>query len=378
MSLIPSFEVSEWIEEMGGSPMHKCYQCGTCSALCPWGPLTGYSPRLLNIMSQLGLDGLEDLVWECSTCKLCVDHCPRDVDLIGIVQAVRKAFGEGGMLPAPLRTAVGSLQSSGNPWSGAREKRLDWASGADLPTFQDQDYAWFPCCTLAYDPRNKAVARSQLALLKSMGISFGAFGNEINCCAESLTKIGEEELVDSLQRNNRNIFESRGVEKLLVSSPHCLDTFKNDYDSPRVQPVHFVEILAEKLADGTLKPSRDLGSIKVTFHDPCYLGRHNGIYDQPRQVLEALPGVKLVEMPRNRAMSYCCGGGGGKMWAEVPTGQRPSENRIEEALNTGAQVMATACPYCLSMFEDAIKTLGAENDIRVVDISELAADACGL
>ncbi len=377
MPQYPCFEVTEFIEATGGEQLHKCYQCGTCSALCPWGGLTGYSNRKLMMLSQLGGEGIENLIWECSTCGLCVERCPRGVASIEVVQAARRAFGEGGMLPPPLRTFVGSMKANGNPWSGERDERTAWAADLELPAYEGQEYSWFPCCTLSYDPRNREVAKAQLKLLHAMGLDFGAYGNEIVCCAESLSKIGEDELVDSMRQTNRSQFVDKGARNILVSSPHCLDTFKKDYSLATIEPTHLVELLAEKLADGTLKPSKDLGDLKVTYHDPCYLGRHNGVYDAPREALKAL-GVELVEMPRNRNLSFCCGGGGGKMWVEVEKGQRPSDHRVLEAKSTGATVMATACPYCISMFEDATKTLGVEDDIQVLDVSELVAQACEL
>ncbi len=374
MTYYPCFEVTEFVDELGGAPLHKCVQCGTCTGLCPWSGLTGYSMRKLNVMGEIGAEGIEDIIWECSTCGLCVARCIRDVDNIEVVKAIRLAFGEGGALPAPLRGFVGSLREYGNPWSGERDQRTAWAKGA-MPAYDGQEYGWFPCCTNAYDPRNKAVARAQLALLQAMGIDYGAFGDEMVCCAESLGKVGEPELLEELRDNNRQRLE--GVGKLLVSSPHCLDTFEKEYELEGLEPTHLVELIAQKLADGTLKPQNDLG-VKVAYHDPCYLGRHNEVYEAPRDALSALPGVQLLELSRNREVSFCCGGGGGKMWVEVPKGQRPSEVRVQQALGAGADVLATACPYCISMFDDAAKTLGVDERIRIVDVAELVAEACGL
>jgi len=377
MTSYPCFEVTEWIDASGGEDNHKCFQCGTCAGLCPWGPLTGYSNRNLLVMTQLGAEGIENHIWQCSTCGLCKERCPRGLQTTDVVLAIRRAFAEGGMLPGPLRTFSGSMQANGNPWSGEKDERVAWAEGMDLPVYEDQEYAWFPCCTLAYDPRNRTVAKAQLKLMLAAGLDFGAFGNEMVCCAESLGKIGNDELTETLRGQNKQLFADRGAGKLLVSSPHCLDTFKKDYDLPDIEAAHIVEVLAEQLSAGKLTPDTALEGMTITYHDPCYLGRHNEVYDAPRQVLEAV-GAPFVEMPRNRELSFCCGGGGGKMWVEVESGQRPSESRVEEAIAAGANVLVTSCPYCISMFEDAIKTLDVDSKIRVMDISELVAQACGL
>ena len=377
MTQYPCFEVTEWIDASGGDQNHLCFQCGTCAGLCPWGSLTGYSNRKLMMLTQLGAEDLGELLWECSTCGLCVDRCPRGVASIDVVKAIRRAFSEGGMLPGPLRTFAGSMKANGNPWSGERDERHAWAEGLDLPAYTGQEYNWFPCCTLSYDPRNRQVAMAQLALLKAAGVDFGVFGADMVCCAESLGKIGDDELTDSLRQTNRNLFVENSVSKVLVSSPHCLDTFSKDYDLASLEPRHFVGLLFDKIEDGSLTPGKDLGGLKVTYHDPCYLGRHNDVYEKPRMALQALAGVDLVEMPRNRSLSFCCGGGGGKMWVEVEKGQRPSDIRVQEALATGADVLATACPYCISMFEDAVKTQGVEDKLRIVDVAELVAEACG-
>ena len=278
------------------------------------------------------------------------------------------------MLPGALRSMVGSLQANGNPWSGERDERTAWANGLDVPIYEDQEYPWFVCCTLAYDPRNKVVAKATDKILKAAGVSYGMFGNEAQCCGESLGKVEGGELTEKIMASNREMFSGKGVKKVLVSSPHCYDTFKKEYGMD-LEPMHAVELYAQLLKDGKLKLNGDLGGLKVTYHDPCYLGRHNQIYDAPREVLAAIPGLELVEMPRNREVSFCCGGGGGKMWVEVEKGQRLSDFRVIEAKNTGATLLATACPYCVNMLEDALKAQNLDEEMRVVDVSELVAEA---
>jgi Fe-S oxidoreductase len=370
-------EVAEVIKEMGGEALCKCYQCGTCTATCPWTDLTHYNMRKFLHMAQLGVEGIEDAVYQCSTCGHCVERCPRGMESINLVQAVRRVFGEGGMLPAPLRTMTGSLQAQGNPWSGERDERTQWAEGLDLPPYEAQEFLWFNCCTTAYDPRNKSVGIAQAKLLKAAGADFGVFGNEMECCGESAGKVEGGELTDKLMTTNTGLFKDKNVKRVLVSSPHCLDTFKKDYEV-EVEPLHLLELFAAKITDGTFKPTKDLGGIKVTYHDPCYLGRHNEVYDAPRKILEAIPGVEFVEMPRNGVDSFCCGGGGGGMWMEREKGERPSDFRMEEARDTGASVLATACPYCILMFEDSMKNLDLEGKMKIVEVSELLAESMEL
>ena len=366
-------EVAETIQAMGGDALCKCYQCATCTATCPWTPLTHYNMRKLIHMAQLGLEGIEDMLYQCSTCNHCVSRCPRGIEGIEIVKAIRRVFGEGGLLPPPLRSFVGSLQAQGNPWSGERDERLNWAESLELVNYDSQEFLWFICCTIAYDPRNKKSGIAQQKLLKAAGVDFGVLDDKMVCCAESLGKVEGGELTEKLMETNKSLFKDKGAKRVLVSSPHCLDTFKKEYDMD-LEPVHMVELLAAKITDGTLKPSKDMGGIKVTYHDPCYLGRHNEVYDAPRKILQSIPGVEFVEMPRNGKNSYCCGGGGGGMWMEREKGERPSDFRIEEAQDVKADILVTACPYCILMLEDSRKNMNAEN-MQVLEISELLADS---
>ena len=374
MAQMPFNEVAEMIRGLGGECMTKCYQCGTCTASCPWTSLTHYNMRRLMHMSQMGMEGIENDLWQCSTCGLCQERCPRGLETIDVIRSIRRAFSEGGMLPGSLRSMVGSLQANGNPWAGERDERLNWAEGLEVPAYDGQEYPWFVCCTLAYDPRNKIVAKATRKVLAAAGVEFGVFGNEASCCAESLGKVEGGELTEKLMNANREMFKGAGVKKVLVSSPHCYDTFKKEYEMD-LAPLHTVELYAKLLEEGKLKLTGDLGGLKVTYHDPCYLGRHNEIYDAPRAVLNALPGVELVEMPRSREISFCCGGGGGKMWVEVEKGERLSDFRVLEAKEAGATVLATACPYCVNMLEDAVKSQNLDDELRIVDISELLAEA---
>jgi Fe-S oxidoreductase len=228
----------------------------------------------------------------------------------------------------------------------------------------------------SYDARSRKIAEAAVKVLKAAGISAGVLDATESCCGESMRRSGNEPLFESLAQSNGEAFAKVGVEKVLVLSPHCYHTFKNEYphNSKRLQVKHMAELTAELIAQGKLELTRPIDGT-IVYHDPCYLGRHNGIYDAPRQVLEALPGAKLNEMYRRREASLCCGGGGGRMWVETKVGERFSDLRIPEALAAGANILATACPYCINMFESSCVSLGHEQDIRVRDLSELVAES---
>jgi Fe-S oxidoreductase len=366
--------MSQAIMDAGGEALKKCYQCGTCSGTCPWTPITHFNIRKLIRYGQLGLDGIEDFMWGCSTCKFCVDRCPRGVELIDVVTAIRNVYSGGGMLPQSLRAFVGSMSARGNPWSGDQAKRNDWAKEKHPYYAKDTEYLFFSCCTVCYDPRNVKLAKAAAEVLNQTGVSWGLPSTEVNCCGESLKKVGDLELFERLKAHNLNFFNSYDVSKIVTVSPHCLASFKKDYGQD-YEVLHLIQIIDQKIKEGKLTPKKDFGGVKVTYHDPCYLGRHSGVYDAPRDVLKSLPGVEFVELKRNREQSMCCGGGGGGLWMEKLKGERLSDLRIEEALSTGASILATSCPYCITMFEDSIRTLNADDKIRVKDVTELVLES---
>jgi Fe-S oxidoreductase len=369
-TVTPYLEMSQAIMEAGGEALKKCYQCGTCTGTCPWTPITHFNIRKLVRFGQLGIDGLEEYMWGCSTCKFCVDRCPRGVEIIDVVTAIRNVYSGGGMLPQSLRAFVGSLSARGNPWSGDQGSRNDWAKEKYPLYSADKEYLFWTCCTVCYDPRNVRLARAAATILNQAGISWGLPHVEVNCCGESLKKVGDLELFEKLKNNNLQYFNKKGITKIITVSPHCLASFNNDYGED-YEVVHLSELMAGLVKEGKLTPQKDFSGVKVTYHDPCYLGRHSGVYDAPREVLASIPGLDFVEMGRSREQSMCCGGGGGGLWMEKLKGERLSDLRIEEALSTGANVLATSCPYCITMFEDSIRTLNADDKIKVKDVSEL-------
>jgi Fe-S oxidoreductase len=245
-----------------------------------------------------------------------------------------------------------------------------------LPAFgPDKTFLFFSCCTQSYDARNRRAGQAMLSVLKQAGVSYGCLGAAESCCGDQARKVGAQDVFDDLKNRNEVLFDEHNVHKIIVASPHCLQALNRDYAPARaIEATHYTRLFADLLQEGTLKLSQSV-PVRVTYHDPCYLGRHAGEYEAPRAVLRAIPDLTLVEMRRNRERSLCCGGGGGGLWLDVPNTERFSVLRVQEALDTGAEIIATACPYCTSMLEDAIKTLDVDNRIRVLDVAELVAQS---
>jgi Fe-S oxidoreductase len=366
-------EVTDMIVDVGGEQMLRCMQCGTCTGVCPWPKLKSYSPRNIFRLASLGLCGYEDEdLWSCVTCNTCVTRCPRSIDLVDVIRATRSVLLEAGTAPPTYSSPLGSLQTEGNPWSADRDKRYEWAVDLDLKPYDENcDYLYFTCCTQAYDPRNKKVAKSLIACLREGKVNFGVLDEKESCCGDQARKVGSEELYQQLKSSNNKIFQKKGVKDIIVSSPHCMQAFNLDYsESKKLNAKHYTQLLNELIKENLIVPKKSLNQ-KITYHDPCYLGRHAGEYEAPREVLRSIPGLELVEMPRNRETSLCCGGGGGGLWLEVPQEQRFAILRVQEALDVGASIIATACPYCTLMLEDAVKVLDLEEKIEIKDVAEL-------
>jgi Fe-S oxidoreductase len=240
------------------------------------------------------------------------------------------------------------------------------------PFAEGMDILYWPCCYASYDPRLKKVAQATAALLNKAGVDFGILGSKESCCGESIRKTGNEDLFKRLARENIKTFIENGVKKILVSSPHCYHTFKNEYPEFKVnfEVIHTSQYLFGLVNEGRLTPTKEYGK-KVTYHDPCYLGRHNDVYDDPRGVLKKIPGLELNEMPEARVDSLCCGMGGGRVWAETEKHERFSNLRIEQAIELGAQEVVTSCPYCITALEDSRLVLNHADDIQVKDITEI-------
>jgi len=295
------------------------------------------------------------------------------VETIEVGVSLRRIASEAGVFPAPIHTVRASLGAEGNPLREERKKRADWAEGLSVKTFTEgMEVLYFPGCYPSYDPRLRKVATATANILNRAGVDFGILGSKENCCGESIRKTGSEELFKRLARENIKTFIENGVKKILVSSPHCYHTFKNEYPEFKAnfEVVHVSQYLFELINEGRLELTKEYGK-KVTYHDPCYLGRHNGIYDEPREVLKKIPGLELIEMADSREASLCCGGGGGRIWMDTPKGERFSDLRLEQAIEVGAEVLVTSCPYCITNFEDSRLTLEDSEVIEIKDITEI-------
>ena len=292
---------------------------------------------------------------------------------------MRRIATEYGVFPdsvTPIVTVSGSLMAEGNPFNIERTKRADWAEGLSVkPFIEGMEILYSPGCYLSYDPRLKKVAAATARILNKAGVDFGILGTKESCCGESIRKTGNEELFKHLARENIKNFIDHGVKKILVSSPHCYHSFKNEYPEFNVhfEIVHISQFLRELTNEGRLEPAREYEK-KITYHDPCYLGRHNGIYDAPRDVLKQIPGAELTEMAECRENSFCCGGGGGRIWMETPRGERFSDLRLKQAVDTGAEVLVTSCPYCITNFTDSSLGLEDGRSIEIKDIPEIVAE----
>jgi Fe-S oxidoreductase len=374
-------EIVDAIREKGGEAFKYCYQCGLCDTVCPWNRVRVFSMRKLVRQATFGLTEIEsEEMWRCTTCGRCPQRCPRGVGILEVGVAARRVATEFGVFPdsvKPLRGISASLVAEGNPLNGERAKRAEWAQGLSVKPFEEgMEILYFPCCYLSYDARLKKVAKATVQILNKAGVDFGILGSEENCCGESIRKAGDEQLFKQLAKENIKTFIDRGVKRILVSSPHCYHAFKNEYAEFKVRfdVIHISVYLFELIGSGRLKLSGEYAKT-VAYHDPCYLGRHNGIFDPPRESLKKVAGLELREMPDTHADSLCCGGGGGRIWMETPKKERFSDLRVEQAIDVGAEVLATACPYCITNFEDSRLNRSDSDAIAIKDITEIIQEA---
>ena len=379
-TIAPFIEVIDEIKEAGGDIFKLCFQCGLCDSVCPWNKVRPFSMRKLIREAAFGLTEIEgEDIWRCTTCGACPAQCPRGVKQIDVSIALRRVATEYEVFPASVksaRTARASLISEGNPLQGDRKKRADWAKDLSVKTYKEgMEALYFVGCYLSYDLRMKKVATATAIILKKAGVEFGILGDKENCCGESIRKTGSEDVFKRLARENIKTFIDNGVKKVIVSSPHCYHTFKNEYPEFMVnfEVVYMSQYLLELINEGRLELTGEYPK-KVTYHDPCYLGRHNGIYDEPRELLKKVSELEFLEMESHGKNSLCCGGGGGRIWMDTPQEERFSDIRLKQAREVGAQVLATSCPYCITNFEESRLNLEYEDILEVKDITEIISE----
>ncbi len=383
MEIVAPFdEAIDAIKEAGGEQFKFCYQCGLCDTVCPWNKVREFSMRKLVREATFGLTEIEgEDIWRCTTCGKCPQRCPRDVKQIESGVALRRIATQYGVfhtVARPLRSVSASLAGAGNPLGEERGKRGDWAKDLSVKTFDEEtDLLYFPGCYLSYDARMKKVAAATVRILNEAGVDFGILGTEENCCGESIRKTGDEQVFKRLAKENIKTFVENGVHKILVSSPHCYHTFKNEYPEFNVnfEVIHISQFLLQLINEERITLKNEYPK-KVTYHDPCYLGRHNSIFEEPREVLRRVPGLELVEMADSYKDSLCCGGGGGRIWMDTPKEERFSDLRLQQVVEAEAEVLATCCPYCITNFEDSRLTMEDSEALQIMDITEIIRHAC--
>jgi Fe-S oxidoreductase len=396
--------------------LYACTWCGLCHSVCParlsgkplsprelilnlkehlleTGPdllKAGAAPALAAEKAAVGPDSVragkaiigdvitEDGIWACTTCLACQEVCPSYNEPMVKIVGLRRHL-QLGALTETAREPLKNLRVRGHPWRGTPYARTDWAEGMDIKIIEedgDVDVLFWVGCTGALEDRSLKVTRAVAGLMKQAGVNFGILGEEEMCCGDPARRLGAEHLFQMAAANNIRLFSDYNIRKIVTACPHCFHTLKNEYPplGGRFEVVHHSRFIADLIRDNKLKIDR-VAETLVTYHDSCYLGRYNGIYRPPRQVLESIPGLRLVEMEQNHKNCFCCGGGGGRMWLEEGAGQRISEVRLNQAIDTRARVMATACPFCLQMFEDAAGTVGDKESLKIRDIAEIVAGA---
>jgi len=361
--------------------LYGCIQCGKCTGGCAVSLKTDLNSRRL-VREALVSDNkevLKDLeyIWDCTTCATCTLRCPKGIEPSEVIIGMRTLLIEEMDLPSTIQEALESTYKDGNPWGRARSKRSEWAEDLTVKNVSKGDEAellYYVGCTPAYDPRIQSVARSLVKIFDAAGVDFGTLGNKENCCGNEIRRMGEVGLFEMMVEDNIPLFEKYNVKKMVTSSPHCLNTFKKEYEGATFEVQHYTQLLAELIESGKLKLTKELDKT-ITYQDPCFLGKQNEIFDEPRMILESIPGATFVDFDRARGRSLCCEGGGGRMWAEgTGEGERNAETRAHEANEMGADIIAVACPFCLLTMEDAVKLAGYEDTIQVRDISEIIAE----
>ena len=399
-----------------GLDMYSCAECGRCRANCP-AYLTGkpLSPMALimderehlkkktPVMARAAMhqfrkepekaqellekwDGEsligdvipEDVIWACTSCGHCIANCPLLIEHVdNIIDLRRYLVQVESRFPKELRQCFKNFENLSNPWGLASNTRGDWFKGLGVQTPEenpDFDYLFYVGCAGSFDDRYKKVTMAVAGLLQKAGVSFACLGDNEMCCGETVRRLGNEYLAQHMINFNLEMFDTIGVKKIVTACPHCFNTFKNEYPrfGKRFEVVHHTELIRALIRKGAFKGGKKFfGKGPVVYHDSCYLGRYNDLYDIPRDIIRFVPGVKLVEADRRERTSFCCGAGGGRMWMEENIGKRINHERFEQLAATGARTIATACPYCMIMLDDAMKEKGLEGEFEILDLAQM-------
>ncbi len=381
--------------------MDACTGCGRCLDHCP-GAVTGkplapkknWDSLRIHMEERAALrrkgvdpdgegqkkligDALsEDVIWACTNCLACAMVCPVFIPCVDKFLEMRRYLVlMESRFPQEVQLVFRNMENNSNPWGVGLGLRADWTKGLEVKTMAEDsevDLLFFVGCAGSFDDRNKKVATSLVKILKTAGVKFSILGTEEGCCGDSARRIGNEYLYQTLVQANIEVLKNYGVKKIVTICPHCFNTLKNEYPQfgGKYEVLHYTQFLAELIGRGKLKLTKPVDKV-ITYHDSCYLGRANEVYEEPRKILRAIPGLKMVEMERNHVRSFCCGAGGGRMWMEEKLGTRINQERTDQALKTQAQMVGTACPYCLTMLGDGIKEKGLEETLTAVDLAEL-------
>ncbi len=379
-----------------------CTECGRCQSVCPaWTTGKPLSPKLVimglrdNMFASAdrllgGADAGEvatlvpttidpDVLWSCTTCGACVEECPVDIEHVdAIVDMRRYEVLMESRFPSEAGLMLRNIENHGDPWGLGASKRTEWLAQLDfeVPVFDgtipdDVEYLYWVGCAGSLDERARKQVVSTARMLHRAGVTFGILGPRESCSGDPARRMGNEYLFQEMAKANVATLDGAGARKIVASCPHCFNTLKNEYPAlgGNYDVIHHSELLSHLVAAGRLVPGINYTG-SVTYHDPCYLGRHNRVFNEPRSVLSAIPGLTQIEMARHRERGFCCGAGGARMWMEENIGKRVNMERTDEALGTGADVISTACPFCMIMLDDAVKAQGRE-DVAVLDISQV-------
>jgi len=386
--------------------LYSCAVCGRCHANCP-AQLSGktLSPRevVLNLKEHLLETGpellagktsdksktmigdvvTEEEIWACTTCGACQEECPVSIEHIRkIIELRRNLVLTQGKMPESAQLMLGNMQLRGHPWAGVQSLRLrgDWTSDLDIKVLAEGDKAktlFWVGCTGALVERNVEATLAMTRVLKAAGVDFAVLGDAETCCGDPARRAGYEFQFQIMAEQNIETFKKHGIKEIVTTCPHCYNTIKNEYPSygGKFKVVHYSQLIADLIGQGKLKLNQEI-SARLTYHDPCYLGRYNGVYQEPRRVLQSIPKAGIEEMERSRKKSFCCGGGGGLMWIEEQPGTtKVNHVRIEDILKTGADTVVTACPYCLQMFEEGIENKDIKDSLKAKDLVEIVEAA---